>query len=61
MDTTKRKELYAQLYKEISEDLPYLFLYQRKDMNVYSSKVKGMEGGTPYRSFKDELEKISFE
>ena len=61
MDITKRKELYAQLYKEISEDLPYLFLYQRKDMNVYSSKVKGMEGGTPYRSFKDELEKISFE
>lgn len=61
MDTTKRKELYAQLYKEISEDLPYLFLYQRKDINVYSSKVKGMEGGTPYRSFKDELEKISFE
>ena len=39
----------------------YIKRFQRKDMNVYSSKVKGMEGGTPYRSFKDELEKISFE
>lgn len=61
MDQTKRKELYEQLYKEISEDLPCLFLYQRKDMSVYSSRVKGMEGETPYRTFRNELEKISFE
>lgn len=61
MDQAKRKELYAQLYAEISEDLPYLFLYQRKHMNVYSSKVKGLDGETPYRTFKDDLEKISIE
>lgn len=61
MDQTKRKALYAQLYKEISEDLPYLFLYQRKNMSVYSSKVKGIDIETPYRTFKDNLEKISIE
>ncbi len=61
MDQDKRRELYNELYKELSDDLPYIFLYQRKNMDVYLARVKGMEGATPYRSFIEDLEKISLE
>lgn len=61
MDQDKRRELYNELYKELSDDLPYIFLYQRKNMDVYLARVKGMEGATPYRSFIEYLEKLSLE
>ena len=61
LDQEKRKELYNELYKELSDDLPYIFLYQRRNMDVYLARVKGMEGATPYRSFIKDLEKISLE
>lgn len=60
-DQAKRAELYNELYKEISNDLPYIFLYQRKNMDAYLSRVKGIEGATPYRSFIKDLEKLYFE
>ena len=61
MDQDKRRELYNELYKELSDDLPYIFLYQRKNMDVYLARVKGMEGATPYRSLIEDLEKLSLE
>ena len=61
LDQEKRKELYNELYKELSDDLPYIFLYQRRNMDVYLARVKGMEGATPYRSFIEDLEKLSLE
>ena len=61
LDRTKRAELYNELYKKLSEDLPYIFLYQRKNMDVYLSRVKGMEGVTPYRSFMKDLHKLTLE
>ena len=61
LDQEKRKELYNELYKELSDDLPYIFLYQRRNMDVYLARVKGMEGATPYRSFIKDLEKLSLE
>lgn len=60
-DQAKRAELYNELYKEISNDLPYIFLYQRKNMDAYLSRVKGIEGATPYRSFIKDLEKVYLE
>lgn len=60
-DLEKRKSLYGELYKELSDDLPYIFLYQRKNMDVFLSRVKGMEGVTPYRTFIKDLEKIRLE
>lgn len=60
-DRNKRAEIYSELYKEISNDLPYIFLYQRKNMDVYLSRVKGVEGATPYRTFIKDLEKVYFE
>lgn len=60
-DQNKRAELYSELYKEISNDLPYIFLYQRKNMDAYLARVKGVEGATPYRTFIKDLEKVYFE
>ena len=61
LDRGKRAELYNELYKELSDDLPYVFLYQRKNMDAYSSRVKGIEGVTPYRSFLSDIENITLE
>lgn len=58
MDQAKRAELYAELYKELADDLPYIFLYQRKNMDAALSRVKGIDGVTPYRSFIDDIEKV---
>lgn len=60
-DLEKRKSLYNELYNELSNDLPYVFLYQRKNMDVFLSRVKGMEGTTPYRTFISDLEKLRLE
>ena len=58
---TKRKNLYGELYKELSDDLPYIFLFEKMNMDVYSSKVKGMENISLYRWFTKDLEKLYFE
>lgn len=61
MDRSKRIEAYAELYKELADDLPYIFLYQRKNMDAALSRVKGVEGVTPYRSFINDIEKVYLE
>lgn len=61
MDNNKRKDLYEEIYKEISDDLPYIFLFEKKNMDVYSSKVKGFENVSLYRWFTKDLEKLYFE
>ncbi len=39
----REKEIYAELYEELSYDLPYIFLFERKNIDVYTSKVKGIK------------------
>lgn len=46
----KRKTIYQNLYKEINKDVPYVFMYQRRDMWVVSSRVKNI-ATTPYKDF----------
>lgn len=60
-DKESRKNLYSELYKELSDDLPYIFLFEKKNIDVYSSKVKGMENISLYRWFTKDLEKLYFE
>lgn len=60
-DEAKRKKIYAKLYKELSDDLPYIFLYEKKNLDVYSSKVKGMKNISLFRWFNKDLEKLYFE
>ena len=61
-DIEKRKETYKELYKVLNEDLPYIYLYQRRDMWVVNSRVKGFENEiTPYKKFTRSLYKITLE
>lgn len=61
-DIEKRKEIYKELYQVINEDLPYIFLYQRKDMWAVNARVKGFEDQiTPYKNFTQSLYKLTLE
>lgn len=61
-DIEKRKEIYKELYQVINEDLPYIFVYQRRDMWAVNSRVKGFENEiTPYKDFWQSLYKLTLE
>ena len=60
-DKEKRKKIYEELYYELSDDLPYIFLFEKMKMDIYPSKVKGMDNVSLYRSPHKDLEKIYFE
>ncbi|MPQ43715.1 ABC transporter substrate-binding protein [Clostridium tarantellae] len=61
-DMNKRKEIYKELYTILNEDLPYIFLYQRRDMWAVNSRVKGFDNEiTPYKDFTDSLWKLTLE
>lgn len=59
-DRDKLKELYAQLYNEINEDLPYIFLNQAEDLYVYNGRLKNVEF-SPYVRYAHNLYKVSIE
>lgn len=60
LDRNKAKELYAQLYDEFNEDLPYLFLNQTEDLYVYNGRLKNVEF-SPYVRYAHNLYKVSIE
>ena len=59
-DKDKLKDLYAQLYTEINEDLPYIFLNQSEDLYVYNGRLKNVEF-SPYVRYAKNLYKVSIE
>lgn len=62
IDIEKRKVIYADVYELMNEDLPYIFLYQRKDMWAVNSRVKGFDDQiTPYKRFTQSLHKLTLE
>lgn len=60
-DNEKRKEIYGEFYQEVSDDLPYIFLFERKSVDVYTSKVKGISNFSLNRWFTKDLEKLYIE
>ncbi|MBE3596363.1 MAG: ABC transporter substrate-binding protein [Hydrogenibacillus sp.] len=59
LDQAKRKEIYQQLFKLLNEDVPYIVMYQRYNMNVISSRLKGFEGEiTPFYNFVNALPNV---
>ncbi|MGL5087468.1 MAG: ABC transporter substrate-binding protein [Clostridium sp.] len=61
-DVEKRKEIYKEIYDLLNEDLPYIFMYQRRDMWAINSRVKGFENQiTPYKKFTQSLYKLTLE
>lgn len=43
LDPEKRKEVYAQLYQILTDDLPMIFLYSTPDLSAYRKGIKGFE------------------
>jgi peptide/nickel transport system substrate-binding protein len=50
----ERKKVYQELYKELNEDLPYIYMYQRRDMYPINVRVQGISI-SPYRDFTHDL------
>lgn len=42
-DTAARREIYAQINKQVVDDAPYVYLYNPLEINVYRTYVKGYE------------------
>lgn len=49
-DQAKRKDLYAELYKELNATLPEILVYQRSDMWAINSRIKNLEP-SPFKYF----------
>ncbi len=60
LDIDKRKEVYKQLYKELSEDPPYIFLGYRKILSAHNGKIKGLEPN-PFTGISTSLPGLSIE
>ncbi|MCR8641608.1 ABC transporter substrate-binding protein [Paenibacillus sp. N1-5-1-14] len=50
VDLDKRKPVYQQLYKEINDDPPFIFMYQRRDMWPINHRLQGFDL-SPYKNF----------
>ncbi|MBU3204547.1 ABC transporter substrate-binding protein [Clostridium algidicarnis] len=55
-----RDKIYQDMYKELNKDLPYIFVYQRRDMWVVNSRIKNVDV-SPYREFTTDLAKYEIE
>ncbi|MBU5592051.1 peptide ABC transporter substrate-binding protein [Clostridium sp. MSJ-4] len=56
----ERKKVYHEFYKEVNKDLPYIFVYQRRDMWAVNARVKGVNI-SPYRDFTYDLDKYELQ
>ena len=61
MNEDKKKELYAELYKVLSDDLPCIFLFEKMNFDVYSSRVKGIKNVSSNRNFGKILNELYLE
>jgi peptide/nickel transport system substrate-binding protein len=57
LDQEKRKEIYKEMYQVLNKDLPYIFMYQRRDMWAINGRIKGFDL-TPYKNFTFSLNQI---
>ncbi|MHA0857554.1 ABC transporter substrate-binding protein [Paenibacillus sp. CMAA1364] len=57
LDQEKRKLIYKEMYQELNADLPYIYMYQRRDMWAVNARVKGFDL-TPYKNFTNSLDTI---
>lgn len=55
-----RINIYQELYKNLNNDIPYIYLYGRRDGIAVSSKIKGINV-SPYRSFTYDIDKVYIE
>ncbi|MGM0409427.1 MAG: ABC transporter substrate-binding protein, partial [Bacillota bacterium] len=47
IDPEERKEVYGEMYQEITDDVPMIFLYSEEDLAAYRKGIEGFEAA-PY-------------
>lgn len=47
LDPAGRKEVYREMYRKITDDVPMIFLYSKPDLAAYNKEIKGFEAA-PY-------------
>ncbi|GAB1533213.1 MULTISPECIES: ABC transporter substrate-binding protein [Brevibacillus] len=60
LDIEKRKAIYKDLYKELSDDPPYILLGYRKILSAHNGKLKGLEPN-PFTGISTSLPGIKIE
>ena len=60
LDQEKQKELYAELYDILNEELPYIYMSQSYDMTAYNGRVKNLKE-SPYVPFTMNIQDITLE
>ncbi|PGZ11462.1 ABC transporter substrate-binding protein [Bacillus cereus] len=60
VDIEKRKPIYKELYKELSDDPPVILLNYRRTITGYNGNIKGIDPGK-YNSISANLPVLSFE
>ncbi|WP_442604036.1 ABC transporter substrate-binding protein [Paenibacillus sp. KN14-4R] len=60
VDIEKRKPIYKEMYKVLNDDLPYIFMYQRRDMWPVNGRLKGFDM-SPYKNFTWDLAKVQIQ
>lgn len=58
LDIEKRKPIYHELYKELNEDLPYIYLYQRTDILPINARAQGWDVSS-FKRFPYSLYQVS--
>ncbi|MEJ8546090.1 ABC transporter substrate-binding protein [Brevibacillus borstelensis] len=56
-DQAKRKAIYQEAYEIINDEIPVVFMYQRYNLNAYSSRLSGFVI-SPYKYFSESLNEI---
>ncbi|TCZ77816.1 ABC transporter substrate-binding protein [Paenibacillus albiflavus] len=57
VEIDKRKPVYKELYQVLNDDLPYIFMYQRRDMWPVNSRLQGFDM-SPYKNFTYSLAQV---
>ncbi len=60
VDIEKRKPIYKELYKELSDDPPVILLNYRRTITGYNGNIKGIDS-EKYNSISANLPVLSFE
>lgn len=60
LNENKRIKIYHELYRTLNDDVPYIYLYGRRDGMAVSSKVKNFNV-SPYRNFTYDIQEIYIE
>ena len=46
VDLAKRKAIYAQLQRLLYQDLPIILIYQRREIDTFTERLRGETGST---------------